>query len=82
MNIVLDVNVVLDLLLKRRSEYAEQAHCFTQLAKAGASSGSPLVLYLLSTRCINWNSNVFNKLTKSVRYGTPSNYLDSNWIPL
>lgn len=34
MNIVLDVNVVLDLLLKRRSKYAEQAHCFTQLAKA------------------------------------------------
>ncbi len=36
MNVVLDVNIVLDLLLKRRSEYEAQSRCFSQLKKMGA----------------------------------------------
>ncbi|OQW87575.1 MAG: hypothetical protein BWK78_08930 [Thiotrichaceae bacterium IS1] len=31
MNVVLDVNIVLDLLLKRRPEYEAQSRCFSQL---------------------------------------------------
>jgi hypothetical protein len=42
MNVVLDVNIVLDLLLKRRTEYEAQSHCFSQLKKAGAMLWFPV----------------------------------------
>ncbi len=42
MNVVLDVNIVLDLLLKRRSEYEAQSRCVSQLQKAGAQLWFPV----------------------------------------
>jgi len=42
MNVVLDVNIVLDLLLKRRTEYEAQSRCFSQLKKVGAQLWFPV----------------------------------------
>jgi hypothetical protein len=42
MNVVLDVNIVLDLLLKRRSEYEAQSRCFSQLKKVGVQLWFPV----------------------------------------
>jgi len=42
MNVVLDVKIVLDLLLKRRMEYEAQSRCFSQLKKVGAQLWFPV----------------------------------------
>jgi len=42
MNVVLDVNIVLDLLLKRRPEYEAQSRCFSQLKQAGVQLWFPV----------------------------------------
>lgn len=42
MNVVLDVNIVLDLLLKRRPEYVAQSQCFSQLKKTGVQLWFPV----------------------------------------
>lgn len=42
MNVVLDVNIVLDLLLKRRTEYEAQSQCVSQLKKVGARLWFPV----------------------------------------
>jgi hypothetical protein len=42
MNVVLDVNIVLDLLLKRRPEYEAQSRCFSQLKTVGTQLWFPV----------------------------------------
>jgi hypothetical protein len=42
MNVVLDVNIILDLLLKRRTEYEAQSRCFNQLKKVGVMLWFPV----------------------------------------
>jgi hypothetical protein len=42
MNVVLDVNIVLDLLLKRHPEYEAQSRCFSQLKQTGVSLWFPV----------------------------------------